>query len=141
MILQKPWRIVWRRGACFLLSCERYLITVRHDSPIHDQLICKALERFRAELGDDDYVFTDVRGPDELLIQAKDMEPRGRSNSSQSGSLFRLESILSHINDFAAIAALSNGAGAQITGIVWGSLKVILTVCQTCLECRLSRKC
>jgi len=45
-----------------------------------------------------------------------------------STSLKRLEPILSHINDFAAVIAVYSGANPKATGLVWGSLKVILQV-------------
>ena len=64
---------------------------------------------------------------EELLAQAKAMGP-ALSGRSKSSSFKRLESILPHINDFAAIIAVCSGADAKATGLVWGSLKVVFMV-------------
>lgn len=90
--------------------------------------MAKAIGRFHAELGDNDYGLTDVQTPEELLSQAKDRQPSRRNGDKGSASQFRLQSILSHISDFAAIAAISSGSSAQLTGVVWASLKIILSV-------------
>jgi hypothetical protein len=69
-----------------------------------------------------------VESVDELLGQAKALEPQASRSGKLSASLNRLEPILSHINDFAAILALCTGADPKATGLVWGSLRVILSV-------------
>lgn len=91
-------------------------------------LTSKALARFHEELGAEDSIFTDISSPEEVLSAAKALEPLQRSASGSSGSLFRLESILGNINDFAAIFALGSGAEPRVTGAVWGSLKILLMV-------------
>lgn len=91
-------------------------------------LTSKALERFHAELGAGDGVFHDISSPEEVLAAAKALEPLQRSTAWASGSLFRLESILGNINDFAAIFALGKGAEPHVTGAVWGTLKILLMV-------------
>lgn len=88
----------------------------------------KALARFHTELGAEDSVFQDVASLEEVLAEVRALEPLQRSTGGGSGSLFRLESILGNINDFAAIFALSKGAEPRITGAVWGSLKILLMV-------------
>jgi len=91
-------------------------------------LTSKALARFHEELGAEDSIFTDISSPEEVLSAAKALEPLRRSASGSPGSLFRLESILGNINDFAAIFALGSGAEPRVTGAVWGSLKILLMV-------------
>lgn len=62
---------------------------------------------------------------DELLEQARSLEPPASQNSS---TLSRLEPILGHLNDFSAVTALCLGADAKSAAIVWGSIRLILTV-------------
>jgi hypothetical protein len=78
-------------------------------------------------LKNDDESILDVNNVEELLAQAKAMEP-GLSSRSKTSSFNRLEKILPHINDFAAIVAVCSGADAKATGLVWGSLKVVFMV-------------
>ncbi|KAI7459755.1 hypothetical protein KC357_g9118 [Hortaea werneckii] len=93
-------------------------------------LTSKALARFHEELGEDS-IFQDISSPEEVLSAAKALEPLQRSASGTPGSLFRLESILGNINDFAAIFALGSGAEPRVTGAVWGSLKILLMLAST----------
>ncbi|KAI7293804.1 hypothetical protein KC343_g149 [Hortaea werneckii] len=93
-------------------------------------LTSKALARFHEELGEDS-IFQDISSPEEVLSAAKALEPLQRSAFGTPGSLFRLESILGNINDFAAIFALGNGAEPRVTGAVWGSLKILLMLAST----------
>ena len=104
------------------------LIKSRIQSPVHTPLLSKALSRFRSELKDDDDPILDVASVEELINQAKALEPVVSRNAKLSTSLSRLEPILSHINDFAAVIAVCSGADTKATGLVWGSLRVILTV-------------
>ncbi|KAI9846534.1 MAG: hypothetical protein M1837_003955 [Sclerophora amabilis] len=97
-------------------------------SPIHGVLLSKALTRFRSELKDDDECILDVGSVDELLSQARALEPPVSRKGKLSTLLNRLEPILSHINDFAAVVAVCSGADPKATGVVWGSLRVILTL-------------
>ncbi|KAI7261945.1 hypothetical protein KC335_g10470 [Hortaea werneckii] len=94
-------------------------------------LTSKALARFHEELGAEDSIFQDISSPEEVLSAAKALEPLQRSASGSPGSLFRLESILGNINDFAAIFALGSGAEPRVTGAVWGSLKILLMLAST----------
>ncbi|KAL2351517.1 hypothetical protein BJ546DRAFT_1029279 [Cryomyces antarcticus] len=87
-----------------------------------------ALARFRSELGDDEGCFFDVVSVDDLLAQAKALQPPVLRSSRLSTSLSRLESTLSHINDFAAVVALYSGAGPKAAGLVWGSVRLMLTL-------------
>ena len=69
---------------------------------------------------------------EELLTETKALEPVVSRNATISKAFNRLEPILSHINDFAAVIAVCSGADAKAAGLVWGSLRVILTV--LCLD-------
>lgn len=76
---------------------------------------------------------------EELLAQAKAMEP-ALSGRSKPSSFKRLESILPHINDFAAIIAVCSGADAKATGLVWGSLKVVFMVAPALIQASICSK-
>lgn len=98
-----------------------------HSRQQHRPLLSQALERFHSELKDDSETIIDVENVEELLAQAKAMEP-ALSGRGRPSTFKRLESILPHINDFAAIIAVCSGADAKATGLVWGSLKVVFMV-------------
>lgn len=70
----------------------------------------------------------DVSSPEELLAEARSLEASYRGRMGATGSLFRLETTLSNINDFAAFVALGHGMQPQVTGVIWGSLKLIFMV-------------
>ena len=90
----------------------------------------KALEQYRKELqdGDDYNVTLSVANMEELLAQARSLEPPASRTSGTLRSMSRFEPILSQINDFSAIIALFLGADAKSAAIVWGSIRLILTV-------------
>lgn len=91
----------------------------------------KALEQYRRELqdGDDYNVTLGISNMEELLKQARSLEPPASHTSS---TLSRLEPILSHLNDFSAVIALCLGADVKSAAIVWGSVRLILTVSSSC---------
>lgn len=110
------------------LLCDNFAnFEFRSRSPIRSLLLANALTRFRSELKDDEGVI-DVDSVEELLGQAKAFGSPAPRNSRLSTSLNRLEPILSHINDFAAVVAIYSGADPKATGLVWGSLRAILAV-------------
>jgi hypothetical protein len=87
------------------------------------------MNRFQTELkGDNQFMLDDVVSVEELLSQTRALQPPAPRGSKIATSLSRLEPILSHINDFAAVIAVCSGADAKAAGLVWGSLRVILTV-------------
>lgn len=90
----------------------------------------KALEQYRKELqhGDDYDVTLSVTSMEDLLTQARSLEPPAARNSSTLCSLSRLEPILGRLIDFSAVAALCLGADAKSAAVVWGSIRLILTV-------------
>lgn len=70
----------------------------------------------------------DVVSVEELLSQTRALQPPAPRGSKLAASLSRLEPILSHINDLAAVIVVCSGADAKAAGLVWASLRVILTV-------------
>jgi hypothetical protein len=87
------------------------------------------MDRFQTELkGDNQFMLDDIVSVEELLSQTRALQPPAPVGSKIATSLSRLEPILSHINDFAAVIAVYSGADAKAAGLVWGSLRVILTV-------------
>ncbi len=86
------------------------------------------MTRFRSELNDEDGSIPEMETFEAVLNQTKALDPGVSNNSRMSRSLQRLEPILSQINDFSAIVALYCGAGSMSTGLLWGSLRAILTV-------------
>lgn len=88
------------------------------------------MERYREELkGCEDYEsILEVDSVEELLNQAKALRPPGALNKTTASSMNRLEPILIHLNDFSAVIALCLGAEAKIAALVWGSIRIILTV-------------
>ncbi|MCJ1404908.1 hypothetical protein MMC11_008134 [Xylographa trunciseda] len=99
-------------------------------STAHSPLWEKALERYRKELKDgDDYDhIMDVGSMEELLDQARALEPTGSRTKTPLQSLNRLEPILAHLNDFSAIIAICLGANTKSAALVWGSIRIILTL-------------
>ena len=88
------------------------------------------MERYREELkdGDDYNNILDVDSMEDLLSQARSLEPPGSRSKNPLTSLTRLEPILVHLNDFSAVIALFLGADAKSAALVWGSLRIILNV-------------
>lgn len=87
------------------------------------------MNRFQTELkGNNQFMLDDIVSVEELLSQTRALQPPAPRGSKFATSLSRLEPILSHINDFAAVIAVCSGADVKAAGLVWGSLRVILTV-------------
>lgn len=90
----------------------------------------KALERYREELEEnDDYKdIIVVESLEDLLNHAKTIEsllPRERTTIS---SMNRLGPKLKFVDDFSAVIALYFGADVKLTAVVWGSIRLILTL-------------
>ncbi len=131
----RPWLKKNQRGgyriSVRLDPCYSHLLIVFRSRTIdHSQLWEKALEQYRKELkdGDDYESVIGVNSMEELLTQARDLEPSGARNKNILSSLSRLEPMLLHINDFSAVTALFLGASAKSAALVWGSIRIILTV-------------
>ncbi|KAH0544775.1 hypothetical protein FGG08_001142 [Glutinoglossum americanum] len=96
-------------------------------SEYRSPLLDEAMNRYRSELKDGGDFILDGEGVEGLLNQARALEPRlSRRTDSSSASLTRIEPMLSHMNNFAAILAVCFGADAKVAALVWGSIKVIL---------------
>ncbi|OAX82520.1 hypothetical protein ACJ72_03130 [Emergomyces africanus] len=91
----------------------------------------KALENYREELAEkDDYkwVLENQGTLDELMKFTNSLEWPGLRDRSVLNSLKRLKPILKFVNDFSAVIALYFGADTALTAVIWGSLKLILTL-------------
>lgn len=98
------------------------------DNHAHSPLFSIALSRFRSEVKREDDCVLDVTSAQELLRQTKAIENKASTRTKRSTPSTRLEAILPHLNDFAAVIAVCGGADPKTTGLIWGSLKVIWTV-------------
>jgi len=88
----------------------------------------KALERYRGEPEDEDDEYQTIPEAgtlDELLDHVNALKP---PNASEKAVINRLGPILKYINDFSAVTALFFGADTKLTALVWGSLRVILSL-------------
>ena len=88
----------------------------------------QALQRYKTELKDhNDFVLPD--GIEELLDEARSLEAKHSHGNDPSVAVGRLEPILSQLNNFSAIMALCFGDSAETAALVWGSVRMILSVC------------
>ncbi|KAJ9137354.1 TPR-like protein [Coniochaeta hoffmannii] len=90
----------------------------------------RAIERYRDELSNsDDYAtITEVNSLDDLVDYAKTLEPYLPKEKAALTSIRRLKPTLKFVDDFAAILAVSFGADTKITALVWGSIRLMLTL-------------
>ncbi|RHZ46901.1 uncharacterized protein CDV56_103201 [Aspergillus thermomutatus] len=101
--------------------------------PLKDQqspLWQKALENFREELaGDDDLaMILGTKGVEEVLQDAKLLQPVGSPGRKALESVNRLKPMIKFVNDFSAVLAVTFGADTAMTAVVWGSIRMILTL-------------
>lgn len=90
----------------------------------------KAIERYRAELEENDD-FEDIVGVgslEALLDHTKSIEKLLPPERTLLNLFNRLGSRLKFVDDFSAIIALYFGADANLTGLVWGSIRLMLTL-------------
>ena len=106
------------------------LTTFQSYASNHSDLWAKALAQYRRELkdGDDYESVIGVSSMEDLLTQARNLEPPGARSKNILSSISRLEPMLLHINDFSAITAQFLGADAKSAALVWGNIQIILTV-------------
>ncbi|PWY82922.1 TPR-like protein [Aspergillus heteromorphus CBS 117.55] len=90
----------------------------------------KALENYREELAaDDDFrSILETGSLDELLNDPKILQPFGPRGRKSLDSMYRLKPTFKLVNDFSAVLAVSFGAGTVATALVWGSIRMILTL-------------
>lgn len=96
----------------------------------HSPLWEKALQNYREELaGDDDYQIILETGTLEVLMNdAKTLRPVGPQGRKALDSMGRMKPMIKLVNDFAAVIAVAFGADAMLAAIIWGSIRMILTV-------------
>ena len=87
------------------------------------------MKRYRDELeeeGVDEYqTILEAGTLEDLVEQIKALEP---PNAKEKAVVNRLDSILKFINDFSAVVAVCFGADAKFAALVWGSIRMILTL-------------
>lgn len=90
----------------------------------------KAVERYRAELEEnDDYQeIIEVGSLEALLDHTKTIELLLPPERTVLSLMNRLGARLKFVDDFSAIIALYFGADANLTGLVWGSIRLMLTL-------------
>lgn len=93
-------------------------------------LLEKALHNYHEELGGEDDFRTVLQtgSLDELLEDKHILEPFGPQGRKALDSISRLKPTFTMLNDFSAVLAVSFGVGTTVTAVVWGSLRMILTV-------------
>jgi len=89
----------------------------------------QALQRYKTELRDHNDFILQADGIEELLNEARSLEAKHSRRNDPSVAVGRLEPILSQLNNFAAIMALCFGTNAETAALVWGSVRMILSVC------------
>ena len=90
----------------------------------------RALERYRVELEEnDDYKdILVVESLEDLLDHAKTVEALLPRERTAINSMNRLGPRLKFVDDFSAVIALYFGADVQLTAVVWGSIRLMLTL-------------
>ncbi|TRX96272.1 hypothetical protein FHL15_002996 [Xylaria flabelliformis] len=90
----------------------------------------KALERYRDELGgSEDYqAVHEVHSLEDLLTHVNTLQNTQPRNRQRLASLNRLAPKFKFLDDFSAIIALTFGADPTLTAVVWGSVRLILTL-------------
>jgi len=90
----------------------------------------KALENYHEELAaDDDFrTILETGSLEDLLVDDQILQPFGQQSRRALDSMNRLKPTFNLLNDFSVVLAVSFGAGTAITALVWGSIRMILTV-------------
>ncbi|RJE22879.1 NB-ARC domain protein [Aspergillus sclerotialis] len=90
----------------------------------------KALQNYREELsGDDDFrTIIETGSLDELLNDSKIKPPVGAQGRKALNSMNRMKPMVKLVNDFSAVLAVAFGADAILTTLIWGSIRMILTL-------------
>ncbi|KAI1106051.1 hypothetical protein F4804DRAFT_69707 [Jackrogersella minutella] len=90
----------------------------------------RALERYQEELGgdEDNQAINEVHSLDDLLSHVKSIQAMPSRDRQTWMSLNRLAPKFKFVDDFSATIALAFGADATLTAVVWGSIRLILTL-------------
>jgi hypothetical protein len=101
----------------------------RNSNRSSSPLWTKALERYRLELEEtEDYqIVNEVHSLDDLLQHVSKLHPVLRDRNTLL-SLNRLGPRLKFVDDFSAVIALCFGANATLTALLWGSIRLIVTL-------------
>ncbi|KAL4782963.1 hypothetical protein BJX76DRAFT_274048 [Aspergillus varians] len=93
-------------------------------------LWAKALESYHEELAaDDDFrTILETGSLEELLADDHILQPFGPQGRRALDSMNRLKPTFKLLNDFSVVLAVSFGAGTAVTALVWGSIRMILTL-------------
>ena len=96
----------------------------------HSPMWEQAFERFCNELDEkDDLRSVMDQGTMQNLVEYAQSQSSALYGQNQTLSMQRLNPILRFFDDFAAILAFCFSANAKITALVWGSIRLMLTMC------------
>ena len=78
-----------------------------------------------------------ISSPEQLTQQVQSMVPTDAQLSGTWANIMkRLEPILLSLNDFAAVVAWALGMNGKVAAIIWGSIRLILKVPTTTVQCK-----
>lgn len=90
----------------------------------------RALRSYHEELAaDEDFrTILETGSLEDLLGDNRILQPFGSHGRKALDSMNRLKPTFKLLNDFSVVLAVSFGAGTAVTALVWGSIRMILTV-------------
>ncbi|KAJ5173639.1 uncharacterized protein N7500_001570 [Penicillium coprophilum] len=93
----------------------------------------RALETYHEDLaGDEDFrKILETGSLEELLADDQVLQPLGSQGRQALDTMTRLRPTFKLLNDFSVVLAMSLGAGTAVTALVWGSIRMILTLAST----------
>ena len=102
-----------------------------------------ALEKYYAELRKGgiklsviDKDLWNTHGPDDLLAQIGTQAPsEAQAFRAWTRDLDQLKPILERLSDFTAMIALAMGMNSKVATVIWGSIRLIITVMTFTLIC------
>ncbi|GAP84174.1 putative NB-ARC and TPR domain protein [Rosellinia necatrix] len=96
----------------------------------------RALERYRDELGgNEDYqAVNELHSLEDLLTHVNNLQNEPSRNRQSLASLNRLAPKFKFLDDFSAVIALTFGADPTLTAVVWGSVRLILTLASSAAD-------
>lgn len=102
------------------------ILSEARSSPLWD----KALRSFHEELAADDDFTTilETGSLEELLGDDQILKPFAPRSRNAFDSMNQLKPTFKLLNDFSAVLAVSFGINTTLTAIIWGSIRMILSV-------------
>ena len=89
----------------------------------------KALRRYRGGLEEEEFdeyqTILEAGTLEDLVEHIKTLEP---PNVKEKAVINRLDTVLKFFNDFSAVLAVCFGADAKLAALVWGSIRMVLTL-------------